>query len=163
MQIEKLISKQLKKLGKYISQALIREINSKLRTSRKERKVGRRGRSRGGFVKVWTKQNCSVPDCPKPARAKGLCIAHYQSERYHLQHPEAATRKGITKPGRAKHFRIEKTIRVAKTYKICHMPECNTKAIAKGLCPKHYSAMTYHQKQGHDISIYEREGKKHDG
>ena len=35
-----------------------------------------RGRKRGAF------KNCSVNGCGKPARARGLCVGHYQKARY---------------------------------------------------------------------------------
>jgi len=59
------------------------------------------GRRRG------TSKTCSIADCDLPARAKGLCPKHYQSERYHTRKEDASRQGTASKKAPVKKKAIE--------------------------------------------------------
>jgi hypothetical protein len=73
-------------IGSAIGQGIARGLNSSLNAggvvgapALGPRKRGRPAKPFVGFVPVG--QRCSVAGCGKPARAKGMCSAHYQASR----------------------------------------------------------------------------------
>jgi hypothetical protein len=76
-------------LGEALGRGVARGINAGLSVSPLTAMVAGLGapRRRGRPPKVFTggpvpaDQRCKVEGCPRPARAKGLCSAHYQADR----------------------------------------------------------------------------------
>ncbi|OUS77501.1 hypothetical protein B1748_06785 [Paenibacillus sp. MY03] len=64
-------------------------------------------------------ENCSIENCLKPLKAKGLCSMHHQRL---LRHGD---------PYMVRPRRVRKVT-------MCNWVNCTNPAITKGLCPKHY-------------------------
>ena len=62
---------------------------------------------------------CSMENCLKPVKAKGLCAMHHQRK---LRHGD---------PNTVRPRRVKKVIK-------CSWVNCDSNAVSKGFCSKHY-------------------------
>lgn len=81
--------------------------------------------------------NCTNPDCPAPAWARGLCSRHYQAE-YRRRGPPCS-RRGCSNPSFARglcvrHYQQQYRTREER----CRKRNCPNAAFSRGLCVKHY-------------------------
>ncbi len=63
--------------------------------------------------------HCSMENCLKPIKAKGLCAMHHQRM---LRHGD---------PNTVRPRRVKKVI-------VCNWVNCTNNAVSKGFCAKHY-------------------------
>ncbi len=73
---------------------------------------------------------CSIPDCGKPAKARGLCNAHYIRL---TRHGDAMGGGDSRAPRRFPH-----------AHKTCLVPGCGKRATERGWCSPHYNRWARH-------------------
>jgi hypothetical protein len=94
-----------------------------------ERLVGHSANSPDGSFEPIN-MHCSAPGCLRPARARGLCSAHYQRVRYQ--------EKKVTETELGQKGELSPD-------KICSVEGCGRVIKARGLCSAHYQQRLYHE------------------
>ncbi|MCX5866911.1 MAG: hypothetical protein NT009_05415 [Proteobacteria bacterium] len=100
---------------------------------------GRKARGKKAGRKARGSKVCTVRDCQKPSRSRGLCGAHYMAA---LRHGEF---RGIGPKGKGKSrtqtkLRGKKVGRKARGEKVCSVRDCQKPSRSRGLCGAHYMA-----------------------
>lgn len=89
---------------------------------------------------------CKIVGCPKKARSRMMCPAHY--ERWRKTDPPELNEK----------FRRHRNPDGSR--KLCLVPECDTVNYAQGMCRPHYSSFHYYSTRGADIPPEDRRTKR---
>lgn len=94
--------------------------------------------------------SCSIADCERPAKVKGMCSAHYQSERRKSRKREPCIIDDCDEPQYSlrlcsAHYQQDRRLqaRLAKPEKVCIDPmpdgsQCRRQVKAKERCAQHY-------------------------
>jgi hypothetical protein len=72
-----------------------------------------------------SRPRCRIPECDRPARARGVCLRHYTNQRYHAA-------RDLQVAGEI----IDASLRKSKP---CNEPGCDGRRSEFGFCTQHYA------------------------
>jgi hypothetical protein len=86
---------------------------------------------------------CAAPGCERPARARGLCSAHYQRVRYQEKKLNMVSSGAMS----------VQDARLRNPPRTCSIDGCDRPVKARGLCSAHYQRKLYRERKNATIQF----------